>query len=146
MGSKPVANTHIEVGAQVCRSEPTAAVRRASQRVMVWVVAALWSSGLALAQSGGGTGSGTVLNFTPAVSNGVEFYVLTLSSMSTASCATTGRFALSSSDPKYKTTVAILLGAYFSGTSVFARGLATCTVYGGSEDLAYVCADNGAPC
>jgi hypothetical protein len=105
---------------------------------------ALTVSGLAEAS---GSGSGTVTNFTPTETGGVEFFVVTLASMTgMASCATTARFALSASDPKYRTTVAILLAAYYSGASVFARGLGTCNTYAGSEDLAYVCADNGLPC
>jgi hypothetical protein len=39
-----------------------------------------------------------------------------------------------------------MLGAYFSGTSVYTPGLGTCTTYGGSEDLWYMCFNRGVPC
>lgn len=94
-----------------------------------------------------GSGSGTVANITPIVLNGTEFFVVTLSTMSgQPACADGSRFALSASDPKYKSVLAILLGAYFSGSSVFARGLGTCNLYASSEDLGYVCLNNGVPC
>ena len=102
---------------------------------------------LAFASAEAGTGSGTVTNITPGLLNGTEIFVLTLSTMSgQPSCASTARFAFSSTDPRYRSILAILLGSYFSGSSVFARGADTCNTYGGSEDLAYVCLDGGVPC
>lgn len=107
------------------------------------IVAVAFSAGRVHA----GTGTGTVVNLTPSALSGTEFFVLTLSSMTgQPSCATSGRFALSSSVPTYKTIVAGLLGAYFSGATIFVRGLGTCDLYAGTEDVAYVCFDNGVPC
>jgi hypothetical protein len=94
-----------------------------------------------------GTGNGSVVSLIPSVINGTEFFVLTLTTMQgQPPCATSGRFALSATDPKYRTVVTGLLQAYFQGGQVFARGLGTCDTYSGSEDLAYVCFNNGAPC
>ena len=94
-----------------------------------------------------GTGSGTVVNITPAVLNGTEMFVVTFSTMSSQpTCASSSRFALSASDPKYKSVFAILIGAYFSGASVFARGLGSCNLYAETEDLGYVCLNNAVPC
>jgi hypothetical protein len=94
-----------------------------------------------------GTGSGTIVNFTPAVINGTEFFVLTLSiTNGQPACVNSPRFALSASDPKYKTVVALPFGAYFSGASIYVNGAGTCNTYGGSEDLSYVCLNGGVPC
>lgn len=95
-----------------------------------------------------GTASGTVVSFTPVTQqNGTEFFVLTLSNRSNApACATSSRLALSATDAKYKTVVAMLLGAYFTGASVYAVGEGTCNTYGDSEDLQYVCLNGGTPC
>jgi hypothetical protein len=103
---------------------------------------------LALSTAQAGTGSGTVTNFTPAVNNGTEFFVVTLLTMNGPfSCGGIARFALSAADPRYKTIVSILLGAYFSGASVYAYGAGTCNTYsGGAEDLAQLCLDGGVPC
>jgi hypothetical protein len=103
---------------------------------------------LALGTAQAGTGSGTVINITPAVINGTEFFSVVLSTMNGAfPCGGTARFVLSATDPRYKTIIAMLLGAYFSGASVYANGAGTGNTYpGGAEDLAYVCLDGGAPC
>jgi hypothetical protein len=94
-----------------------------------------------------GTGSGTVVNLTPSALSGTEFFVLTLSTMTgQPTCATSGRFALSSTAPTYRTIVAGLLGAYFSGATIFVRGLGTCDTYTGTEDIGNVCFDGGTPC
>ena len=104
---------------------------------------------LAFGTAEAGTGSGTVTNITPVAVNGVEFSVITLSTMSgTPVCANgSARFALSATDPRYKTIITLLLGAYFAGASVYANGAGTCNTYpGGAEDLSYVCLDGGTPC
>jgi hypothetical protein len=85
----------------------------------------------------------------PAVTSGTEFFVVTLSVMSGQPSCTgpSPRLALSTADPRYKTIVSNLLGAYFSGASIYANGAGTCNTYpGGAEDLAYVCLDGGIPC
>jgi len=114
------------------------------QRMMVGIVAAMLMVGVARA----GTGSGAVTNITPIVLNGTEMFVVTLSTMNESpTCdGSSPRFALSASDPKYKSVMALLLGAYFSGASVFARGLGTCNLYSSAEDLSYVCLNGGVPC
>ena len=61
-------------------------------------------------------------------------------------CNTDGRFVITASDPKYKTVLAAMMGAYFSGSAVFARGQGTCNIYGGSEDLSNMCFNGGVPC
>ena len=104
----------------------------------------LLMSGLAHAA---GTGSGSVVSLVPAVINGTEFFVLTLSTMQgQPACAAAGRFALSATDPKYRTVVTGLLQAWVAGRPVYANGLGTCNTYADSEDLAYVCFNNGNPC
>ena len=108
------------------------------------MLTSLLMSGLAHAA---GTGSGSVVSLIPAVINGTEFFVLTLTTMQgQPACATSGRFALSATDPKYRTVVTGLLQAYVTGRAVYANGLGTCDTYAGAEDLAYVCFNNGEPC
>ncbi len=108
------------------------------------LLSSLLMSGTALAV---GTGSGSVGSLIPAVINGTEFFVLTLTTMQgQPPCATSGRFALSATDPKYRTLVTALLQAYFQNGQVYARGLGTRDTYSGAEDLAYVCFNNATPC
>lgn len=56
-----------------------------------------------------------------------------------AACNVSSRFVISGSDPKFKTTVALLLGAYFSGTPVILYGTGACTTSSNSEDLSHAC-------
>jgi len=100
-----------------------------------------------------GTGSGQIVAFTPvALANGTEFFVVTLQNMTGQPPCAGGvgtppfRFALSAADPKYKTTLAAMMAAYFSGSSVYAVGLGTCNTYSQSEDLGYMCFNGGVPC
>jgi len=94
-----------------------------------------------------GTGTGLVKYFVHFDLNGQETFVVRFSSMnSIAGCATANRFTMSASNPTYKTTKAIILGAWLAGnTTVFVHGNGTCNTYGASEDLAYICA-GGDPC
>ena len=99
--------------------------------------------GLALLTGAHANGSavGTVTYFVPFTFNGVEGFVVRLTTMSTpAACSTSNRFIMMNTDPKYKTTLAAVMGAHFSGSSIFIRGTGSCTQYdNASEDLAYVC-------
>jgi hypothetical protein len=87
-----------------------------------------------------GSASGVITYFIPFVYNGVEMVAVRLTTMSNVPvCGTANRFVMSSSDPKYKTVIAMLLGAHFSGSPIFIHGQGTCSNYVGSEDLAYAC-------
>jgi hypothetical protein len=46
---------------------------------------------------------------------------------------------ISSSDPKYKDTIAAVMEAHATGTPVTALGLGSCNVVSNSEDLNYLC-------
>jgi len=89
-----------------------------------------------------GTGTGSITNLTSFTFNGVEMFTLTMSSMSSpfAACAHSNRFIISAQDPKFKTVLAMLLGAYYSGSSVIVYGGGTCNTYdGASEDINGAC-------
>lgn len=95
----------------------------------------------ATAAQANGAANGTVTYFVPFTYNGVEGFVVRLTTMSTpAACSTSNRFIMMNTSASYKTTLAAVLGAHFSGSSIFIRGTGSCTQYdNASEDLAYVC-------
>ena len=101
--------------------------------------------GIGAAEAGSGTGR--VTYFVSMTLNGQEAFVVRFSTMNgIASCNSASRFVMTAADPKYKTTLAILLGAWLSGnTTAFVYGTGSCTIYSGSEDLMYACA-GGDPC
>src|SRR5262245_18795305 len=88
-----------------------------------------------------GTGTGRIVGYVPSTSGGrPEFVLVTTETISgTAPCNTTGRFGLSSSDPKYKSVFASIVAAYHAGTEVHIFGLGTCDVFSNAEDISYIC-------
>jgi hypothetical protein len=83
-----------------------------------------------------GTGRGALLGALPYTCPGGEcFFVQATSNTGLAACNTSGRFVMSASDPKYKTTVAALLAAYHSQTPVTLYGAGTCNTWSNAEDL-----------
>ncbi len=87
-----------------------------------------------------GNGGGIVMGFIPGSLQGTAVFIFSTSTVSNSpSCDTTQRFAISSADAKYKDTVAAVLEAHATGTSVNAVGLGTCTVLSNAEDLNYLC-------
>ena len=87
-----------------------------------------------------GLATGVVTGFISGNPNGTAIFVFTTATWSSyASCNTTQRFVLSSADPKYKDTVALILEAHATGTSVTALGLGSCNALSNAEDLSYVC-------
>ena len=89
----------------------------------------------------GGVGTGAVTGFIPGnVASGASVFVFQTSSNQTlASCNSTQRFAMSSANPQYNSTVAAVMSAYASGAPVIAVGLGSCNVVSNAEDLNYVC-------
>lgn len=101
----------------------------------IWIVLAL-----ATTAAVAGNGSGTITGFIPGNPAGTAIFVFNTSTVSSPpACDTTQRFAISSTAPHYKDTVAAILEAHATGTPVFAVGLGTCNVLGDAEDLNYVC-------
>jgi hypothetical protein len=87
-----------------------------------------------------GNGGDAVTGFIPGSLQGTAIFIFSTTSVgSPPSCDTTQRFAISSTDAKYKDTVAAILEAHATGISVSAVGLGTCTVLSNAEDLNYVC-------
>lgn len=54
-------------------------------------------------------------------------------------CNSTGRFAMSSQDVRYKANLTAIMAAYHSQSPVTATYNTTCTTWGNSYDLTYVC-------
>ena len=87
-----------------------------------------------------GEGSGKITGFIPYFSGADEtIIIMTQSIMGTSACNTTSRFAIKSSDPKFKGTRAAAMAAYLAGSPVIVRGSNTCNTHGNSEDLLYMC-------
>lgn len=117
--------------------------RQIRRQIVVGLIAIL---GFGVAQAGSGTGRITYFVSTT-TSGGQEAFVVRFSTMNNVpGCSGGNRFAMSAANPNYKTTLAMLLGAWLSGnTTVFVHGSGSCTVYPGSEDLLYACG-GGDPC
>jgi len=89
-----------------------------------------------------GSGSGLVTGFIPGNPQGTTVFVFattTVVDTSSTRCNTTLRFAIASTDPKYKETIAAVLEAHATGTPVTAVGTGNCTILGNAEDLNYLC-------
>ena len=96
---------------------------------------------LAVGSAVAGTGTDTISGFIPGDPNGTAIFVFSTTTTVPGSpvCNSTQRFAISSTNPTYKDTVAAVLEAHATGTPVNAVGLGTCTVLGNAEDLNYLC-------
>lgn len=101
----------------------------------IWIGLALMTSVAAA-----GSGSGTVTGFIPGnATSGTVFVFKTSTVSGSPTCDTTQRFAIASTNPQYNSTVASVIAAYATGSSVNAVGLGTCDVVSNAEDLNYVC-------
>jgi hypothetical protein len=101
----------------------------------IWMLLAL-TTGTAIA----GSGSGVMTGFISGVNgNGTAIFVFTTAALVAAPCNTTQRFAIVSSDPKYKDTVAAIMEAHATGASVTVIATGNCTVLQNAEDLSYLC-------
>lgn len=98
-------------------------------------------SALSISQPGlCGEGTGKITGFVPYFSGADEtIIIMTQSITGTPACNNTARFAIKSSDPKFKGTRAAPMAAYLAGSPVIVRGSNTCNTHGNSEDLLYMC-------
>jgi hypothetical protein len=95
---------------------------------------------IAVSAAFAGTGTGTISGFIPGNPSGTAILVFSTTAQSDSpSCNTSQRFAISSTNPTYKDTVAAVLEAYATGASINAVGLGTCNVLSNAEDLSYIC-------
>lgn len=103
----------------------------------IFLMASMFSS-VSLAS---GSGTGSILGYIPSTTGSAqEFFVVSTSAITgTPSCNTSSRFALSSADPKYKSTLASVMAAFYSGAQVHIVGNGTCNVFSNAEDIAYIC-------
>lgn len=62
-----------------------------------------------------------------------------LDSSSVEGCNTSGRFAISSTDTRYKATLAAVMAAYHAQSPVKVVYNQTCTAWSNSYDMSYVC-------
>ncbi len=86
---------------------------------------------------------GPITTFTTAVQGSQEVLVIYFASLSGPSCGTS-RYIYSSSQPNYKSVLATVMAAYFAGTSVYAQGAGSCSIWNNTEDLSYLCPGVGA--
>lgn len=92
-----------------------------------------------------GTATGTVTTYVTGSQAGQEYLLVYFSSIANQpTCARgpgaqAGRFILTASAPNYKSVLATVVAAYFSGTPLLAEGLGTCSSWPNTDDLAYVC-------
>lgn len=87
-----------------------------------------------------GEGTGKITGFVPYFVGADEaIIIMTQSITGTSACNTTARFAMKSSDPKFKGTRAAAMAAYLAASPVVLRGANTCNTFGNSEDLLYMC-------
>jgi hypothetical protein len=84
-----------------------------------------------------GTGLGKITYFVSFNIGGSEAFVVRLDSMSPAGCATGNRFVLTDTDRRFKTITAMIMGAHYCPIRLIGAG--SCSLYVGSEDLAYAC-------
>jgi hypothetical protein len=106
----------------------------------LWVLPALMATTAVAGSGQTGLATGVVTGFISGDPSGTAIFVFTTATWSTwASCNTTQRFVLSSTDPKYKDAVATILEAHATGTPVTAIGSGSCNALSNAEDLNYVC-------
>jgi len=84
-----------------------------------------------------GTGTGLLVGYVSYSQNSVDYFFIKSTTMSgVPGCNTSNRFVISSADPKFKTSVALVMSAYAAGYSVIALGSGTCTAWANAEDIA----------
>lgn len=87
-----------------------------------------------------GAGTGKILGYLPFSAGSTEiFFVNSENNLNQISCNTTNRYAMSASDPKYKSTQAALMAAFMAGSQVVVKGKGSCNVWANAEDIDYIC-------
>ena len=83
-----------------------------------------------------GNGTGNISGYVSYASGSTEYFFFNTSDLTgSPACNVTGRFVISSADPKFKTTVAMVISAYLAGTPVIVAGTGACGSFGNSEDV-----------
>ena len=88
---------------------------------------------------------GKVTGYIPSDLNGKLLLLVRLEGNVSGGCNTSGRFAIDSSLPRYKSILVALMGAYHAQTPVMIAYTQTCNAFGNSWGIDYVCIGN-VPC
>lgn len=87
----------------------------------------------------GAAKSGTITGYANVMSANVPTLVIKLDSGEVVGCNTTGRYAISSTDPRYKATLAAAMTAYHSQSPVKIGYGEACDAWPNSYNLQLVC-------
>lgn len=84
--------------------------------------------------------TGKIIGYIPYTLGSEEMFFIKLDKNDNAEqCNTYGRFTMTSSNPRFKSTQAAVLAAFMAKTEVTVRGLGSCNNSQGSEDMNYIC-------
>jgi hypothetical protein len=87
----------------------------------------------------GAAKSGTITGYANVMSGNVPTLVIKLDSGEVVGCNTTGRYAIASTDPRYKATVAGVMAAYHAQSPVKISYGEACDAWPNSYNLQFVC-------
>jgi hypothetical protein len=85
------------------------------------------------------TQTGKIAGFGPGTYNGKEAFVFKLEGSPSGGCNYTGRYALDTSSPHYKTTVASIMAAFHAQADVYVSYSQSCNIFPNAWDVSYVC-------
>ena len=112
---------------------------RSIRRSVVFAGIAFTSMALA-----GGTATGQIDHFMTGNNNGQEFLLVYFASVTGApTCSVAPRFIMLSTDVNYKSTLAIVMASYYSGSIVTVVGTGACSTWTNTEEVSYICAPGG---
>lgn len=83
--------------------------------------------------------SAKITGFIPSDYQGKELFVVQIEGNASGGCNTSGRFAIDSSQPKFKSVRAAIMAAFFSQSPIVVAYTQTCNAFPNAWDLSYVC-------
>jgi hypothetical protein len=83
--------------------------------------------------------TGKITGYIPTDYNGKLLLLVQIEGNASGGCNATGRFAIDSSAPRYKSILAGLMAAFHAQTPVTISYSQTCNAFGNAWDLTYVC-------
>ena len=98
-----------------------------------------WVLALCATTAGADSLSGKIAGFGAGTYNGRETFVFRLEGTASGGCNSTGRYALDSLAPNYKTTVASIIAAYHAQADVFVNYSQSCNTFPNAWDANYIC-------
>ena len=85
------------------------------------------------------TQAGKIIGFMPWTSAGKEMFIFKIDNNPVGGCNFTGRFAIDSTSPVYKTTVAVVVAAFHAQSDIVVGYTKSCTAWENSWDVSYFC-------